>query len=218
MTCRSPWLLIILCLWPWTSSWSETDTPQAAAEAGLKRYLAALPPGASALYGIPTGTNYDTIRFGNAFQMAVISPAALDQWTPFTPLNSLTKPTTAWWFPVLVQEKMAALLIVENIAGEWRAVSFGLSDMAKAIHQVETQWADHQEGRPQWILSPQAGQLFYHIPGREANNLTRAFIPAQDGVTTSLTSVQDVIPSIQKAVARNIATFKALGSTREASP
>ncbi|HBA85458.1 MAG TPA: hypothetical protein DCZ95_15335 [Verrucomicrobia bacterium] len=214
---RCAWLLVVL--WPWAAAWSaeNPEIPYAAAQTGLNRYLAAMPPAETALYGVPAGTGRTAITLGEPFQVFVPSPSTLTQWTPTTPINGLWEETTAWWFPILVQGEMTALLIVDRMDSEWRAVSFGRAEMAKAIGQVEKQWAGNPNGRPQWIMIPQAAQLLYHIPGQAPDNLTRAAIPNLNN-KGSLTRAVDVIPSARNAAAKNIAAYKAAASAQKASP
>ena len=217
MSNRCIGLLAVLILSAWTASRGaeRPDLPWAEARAGLERYLSVLPPDGAALYGLPSNPDPAGIDLGEPFKIFLITPAALSRWTPGTSLASLLEETDTWWFPVRVQGHTAALLRVERVEETWRAVSFGLPGLAAPIARVEQQWAGNPEGPPQWIMIPQAAQLLYHVPGQPSNNLTQAS-NASAPDPASLTTAQEILPTLRQTVARNIAAYRA--NVSESSP
>lgn len=98
----------------------------AAARAGLKRFLDAIPADRLEGYGFADRAELDRARLATPYRV----------WTADAGGNALAA-TGEWRVPVTVDGSYRALLTVSQASGEYRAVDFGAAALARELAGVE---------------------------------------------------------------------------------
>ncbi|MBN1675932.1 MAG: hypothetical protein JXR37_33120 [Kiritimatiellae bacterium] len=199
---------------------SPDDTARLrAADEGLQRFLVERPAGERAPHGIPKDIARAKPALGTPFPLYRITPAALAGWTRREPTAELLSPTTQYYFPVLVDGVSVAVLIVDRMRGQWKAVSLGHARLAAELGRIRAAWPESDGFHPQLVVVPQAQQHFFTVPEKGGTNLTlvrpetslvgppssRAPDGQSVGRTTSrkyrdLSGLSDVIPALKREV------------------
>jgi len=121
---------------------AEQGTPagvlQAAAE-GLQPYLSKIPADSLEQYGFVNGEALNTASLGTPFLLYTLTPAALQQYQAGMSVASVVTPTTMWYFPVLVAGQPRAILVVDRLNNQWKAVSLGYAGLAKELGALNRQ-------------------------------------------------------------------------------
>lgn len=129
------WVLGLgVCLGLGTDSlWAQPTPPEVltAASNGLPAFLASVRLGSRDLYGFTNDTELAQTRLGVPLRVYAITPTALASHPADSTLTPLLSETTLWYLPVLVGEDAKAILVVDRMAGEWQAVSFGYAPLAR---------------------------------------------------------------------------------------
>lgn len=155
-----------------TASRPLPDGVGAAARAGLQRFLTQLPRADLSGLGIPALVPADRITLGTPFPLDQILPASLDAYTNGTPASALFSPTTQYLCLVLTDEVVCALLIVDRMNAEWRAVSIGHPELAAEFGRVLADWPESRGSHVRFAVSPQARQHVFTVAEKGAANLT----------------------------------------------
>lgn len=112
-----------------------------AAQSGLQTYLARIPFGTMAEYGFYTAEEIKHASLGTPFLLHHISPEAIGTYREAQSLSALLTASELWYFPIMVQGRYAAMLVVEQSSAQSaRAVSFGYAPLAT---QLGTFFAEH---------------------------------------------------------------------------
>ena len=77
-----------------------------------------------------------------------------------------------WHFPVLVGEETKAILVVDNIDGQWEAVSLGYPEVAAQTEAVKKQWPKSRGYDPLFIAVFQASEFLFSVPEADPKSLT----------------------------------------------
>ena len=106
--------------------------------------------------------------------------------------------TDMWYFPVMLQEKIIAILVVDKMEGVWEAVSLGYIPLANELQLILPQWSGERGFTPQFMVCFQAQSYFFTIPQRDSYNLTR---------------IQFALPGRENQIFRNYVTPQTLSDT-----
>lgn len=108
-----------------------------AAEEGLNRYLDAIPDGQLDHFGFTSKEEFALTTVGTPFRVYTIKPAELFSFNEGDDISSVISPTTLWMVPVICAGSSRALLKVDLMNGEWKAVGIGASVLASEMERVE---------------------------------------------------------------------------------
>jgi len=155
-------------------AFAETAPPEAiaAAEAGLLPFLELITPEDMSHFGLSPGDNISEAVLGTPFQLYTITPTKLLDAGDDTPVSSLISPTGSWLFPIVLDGKSRAILTVEQMEGEWQAVTMGKSGLAGEMEKLNYQWPKAKGYEPKLIAIYQAASYFFTIPDQESENFT----------------------------------------------
>lgn len=163
------WIFAIPCL----MAQNAPEAVQQAAAQGLQPFLSKIPAPSVEEYGFVHGDDLATASLGTPFMVHTITPSALEQYQAGMTVASILSPTTAWYFPVLIAGQTRAILAVDNIDNQWKAVSLGYAGLARELGAVSQQWKAVQGYHPMLIVVFQAKQYLFTVPEKDAYNLTR---------------------------------------------
>ena len=155
-------LLIPFC----QAAFGETAPPEvmAAAEAGLLPFLKSFPSEELGNFGFSPGDKISETVLGAPFQLYTITPDKLLYAKDDTPVSGLISPTGQWLFPIVLEDKSRAILTVEQMDGEWVAVSMGMAGLAVEMEKLNRQWPKAKGYEPKLIAIYQAASFFFTIP------------------------------------------------------
>lgn len=147
-----------------------------------------------------------TARLGQPVLLHEIKPVALS--TNQTPQKFVhfASETTMWFFPVLNEDGTAdAMLLVDWIGGEWKAVSYGYAPLAKEWHLVTAEWSSEKGFHPKLVKSSPTSRYYFTVPEIDDRNLTRIV-----SATTKETSDASLLPAAKGTTSTN--RYSKLGS------
>ena len=155
-------------------AFAETAPPEAiaAAEAGLLPFLELITPEDMSHFGLSPGDKISEAVLGAPFQLYTITPTKLLDAKDDTPVSSLISPTGSWLFPIVLDGKSRAILSVEQMDGEWQAVTMGRSGLAGEMEKLNGQWPKAKGYEPKLIAIYQAASYFFTIPEQDSENFT----------------------------------------------
>lgn len=104
----------------------EAKEAVAAARAGLKRFLDAVPTDKAESFGFADRAEMDRARLAAPYRV----------WTSDGPASDIAA-TGEWRFPVTVDGTYRSLLTVSRVQGEYRAVDFGAALLARELGALE---------------------------------------------------------------------------------
>jgi hypothetical protein len=142
-----------------------------AAEAGLPLFLSQIPPEARSDYGFTKNDALAQAYLGEPFNLYTIKPPALLGYQPGDSVPALLSKTSMWYFPVMIQDEVRAVLVVDQLDGKWQAVSLGYVNLAKQLQGVLQQWPRAKGFHPCLIAVFQAKQHLIMVPEADPNNL-----------------------------------------------
>lgn len=91
-------------------------------------------------FGFKSQAEIDNAKLGEAFQIFTVDSAQLTQDVSSQDFHSLAAPRDTWQFLILVDGEAKALLTVAFFNGDWRAVEFGASLLAKELIGLLATW------------------------------------------------------------------------------
>ncbi|MDO9541341.1 MAG: hypothetical protein Q7J98_03345 [Kiritimatiellia bacterium] len=202
------WIFSVPCL---MAQNAPEGVLQAAVE-GLQPFLNKIPADSLGQFGFVPGDDLNTASLGTPFLVHMIAPSAFEKYQTGMTVASIVTPTTTWYFPVLVTGQARAILAVDQIDGQWKAVSLGYVGLARELGAVGSQWKAAQGYHPMLIVVFQAQQYLFTVPEKDAYNLTRLSenttpstgplkimgVPSGDYAT--LGNVADMIKQLQPVV------------------
>jgi hypothetical protein len=153
----------------------ESTVPQEvwdAANEGLGPFLQAIPADNSEVYGFPASGNLEQATLAQPYRVMTILPEALFGLTATDDIRSAVTATDMWLFPIVQGNQPRAILTVDNMNGEWRAVSIGSAAIARELNQIGQSWPD----------------------GRFERSLIRVFQATSDVMLVIENDVVDVVP------------------------
>jgi len=186
---------------------------EAAAEAGLARFLAEIPPAELVKLGFPAGEDPAGAAVGEPWLLYTITPAALRSAGAETEVESLVTPTGLWFFPVILSGAPRCVITVARMDGEWEAVEIGKAGLAGELGKISSRWPKASGYSPKLVAVYQAVAYFFTVPELDPGNLTPLTFDGvgfggwrqQAGPAYSATAeLADLLAPLQKAVEANI--------------
>jgi hypothetical protein len=161
--------------------WAQPAPPEVlnAASNGLPGFLASVSIGNRDLYGFTNDTDLARARLGVPLQVHTITPQALASHPAESTLAPLLSETALWYFPVLVGDDTRAILVVDQMAGEWKAVAVGYAPLARELHQIRKQWPASAGYHPRLVAAFSANRYYFTVPEVDDHNLTSIIMPGQ---------------------------------------
>lgn len=203
------WIFSIPCL---MAQNAPEGVLQAAAD-GLQPFLNKIPMDSFEQFGFVPGDDLITASLGTPFLVHTIPPAALEQYQAGMTVASIVKPTSMWYFPVLIAGQTRAILVVDRLDNQWKVISLGYASLARELGAVNQQWKAAQGYHPMLIVVFQAKQYFFTVPEKDAYNLTRlsanktpstapfqATAPTPSNDYATLGTIADVIKQLKPVV------------------
>ena len=151
---------------------SVPDEVTRIAQQGLKRFVSSVAGPDMEDCGIPAGTFLEHMSLGKSFELHEISPQALTSNRTVTSVQQLITGSTQYYFPVLINGTTKAILIVDKMNGQWRAVSLGYPGLAAELALIKAAWPEEQGFHPALIVMRQANSMLFTIPEKGETNLT----------------------------------------------
>jgi len=155
-------LLVFFCL-----GLAAEEVPPAgaiqAAEKGIARFPSAI-PGQTALVNA---------KLQNGFQVYTVSPTELMESSN---IGSIIVPTGVWRFVVLSNDQPAALITVQQVNGQWTAVSMGGAALAVEMNKVMEKWSQTDGYTHRFVRIYQARADFVEI-SRASAEREPGFVP-----------------------------------------
>ncbi len=185
-----------------------------AAQTGLNTFLQQAWMDDPVLYGFDLADAGLEFKLGDPWRLYVLPPSAVLASPQDQPVMNLLTPSTLWYFPVKAGGQAGALLAVDNVNGEWKAVSLGYAGLAYALSQVQAQWPATNGYYPRLVVSFQARSHLFTIPEAGPNNLT--LLQDRPGPTPSPSYEKlDSWPLIQSQLKPLVQTSIAVFPTKE---
>jgi len=131
-------LFVLWALPAWSSPWVDI-APTAVAEAagrGLPRFLDAIPANQMYQFGFLAEDEMARATLSDPFRTYTIRPADLLSFEGGQDITSIVRATSLWTFPVVSSGEPRALLTVDLMGGEWRAVDLAGSPLAAEMASV----------------------------------------------------------------------------------
>src|SRR5664280_2295598 len=124
------------------------------ADAGLSRFVAELKSDELSKVGI-SGDKAEMakLHLAKPFQIFEISPVRLMGNQTIASVSSITSATTLWYFPVVAGDSAKAVLIVDKVGAEWKAVSLGYPRLATELKAIQNQWPDTRGFHARLVLA-----------------------------------------------------------------
>lgn len=181
-----------------------------AAETGLLPYLEKVPLDRIEQYGFVEGDVLQSATLGAPFLLHTITPEALERHLSGTPVAAMITPTSMWYFPVLIEGQARAVLVVDRLDDQWKAVSLGYAGLARELGMMSRQWPRSEGYDPVLIAVFQARQYLFTVPARGADNLTplTPISKTRDDRYSGLADASDVIAGLKPVVLNAVGKSK----------
>jgi hypothetical protein len=111
-----------------------------AANEGLRPFLNAIPPLNREIYGFPAGGDLEQITLEQPYRVMTIHPKTLYAFNRSDDIRTMLTATQMWLFPVVQRGRTRAILTIDQMNGEWRAVSIGCAKIADELRRIEQAW------------------------------------------------------------------------------
>ena len=85
--------------------------------------------------------------------------------------------TNLWYFPLSVNNIIRSILVIDKIGNEFKAVSIGYANLARAINTLKNKWTSSTGYRFKLVVVYQAKSFLYTIPELNNYNLTLIELP-----------------------------------------
>ena len=178
---------------------------------GLKLWWKAIPPQDIEKYGFERQTKFEDLSLGQPYCVMTINPQQLAAASNQQDIRSILTATNMWLFPVLQRGKPGALLTVDLMGKEWKAVGIGSAGIAGELDMMEHTWTDEEGFGKIFVRVFQAtcdillivkGDSVNVVPfesARVALNLEKT----REGVS-DIYAVSEVIPMLARVVDNNL--------------
>jgi hypothetical protein len=179
------------------------------AEAGLPGFLARIPAGAEAEFGFSQTGDTARATLGEPLHLLTITPDALRAYRPGDDVDTVLSETDMWYVPVLVDDEVRAVLVIDRMAEGWQAVSLGYAALAADLNALQRAWPKAAGFDPQLVCVFQARRYLFTIPQRGTRNLTllsrgAASESARRGAVETLADVATVLEGLKPEVEANL--------------
>lgn len=176
----------------------------AAATNGLPWFLAKVPPDSKQQYGFPDGADFSKIHLGSPLLLRTIRPSALSSNQTSEAVSSVVSDTSMWFFPIMLDTEVKAMLVVDRQGNEWKAVSLGYVPLVTEWNQVSRQWPAAKGYHPRLIAVFQAKRFYFTVPELGDHNLTPLFAPGNIRTPTN---------ALAPGLEQNSSRYAALGAS-----
>jgi hypothetical protein len=191
-------LLIFIILEPGRAQ-EVPDEIMSQAQQGLPLFLHKIPPGTLAEYGFADHDPLAQAYLGQPFKVHTITPTALLGAKAGSRIRDMLEETKLWYFPVMINDQVRALLVVDYLQGQWRAVSLGYANLARGLGTVRQRWPRSQGYHPLLIAVFQAREYLVLVPEDNPDQVMSLGRPGQ-GLQTEEASrtLERLKPLVQK--------------------
>ena len=172
-----------------------------AAEAGLPHFLSLIPTGERSSYGFTKDDVLDQAYLAEPFNLHTIAPPALLGYQPGDSVPALLSKTSLWYFPVMMRDKVRAILVVDQVDGKWQAVSLGYVPLAQQLQGVLQQWPRAKGFHPLLIAVFQAKEHLIMVPEVSSHELI-SLAPLKPGL--EMKSAGNILERLKPIVADNL--------------
>ena len=171
-------------------------------------------------FGFAETDSLDDVCLGVPYRLHRINSQALSDYQEGDTVSSVISKTQTWYFPVMLDDRIKALLMVDKVKGRWKAVGFGKANLSSELEGVRKNWPASKGYRPLLIIF-QAREYLYTVPEKGAYNLTSLTfredrMPLEDDMNLSaasaksrLSNVTDVIDRLKSFSENNLKTEQA---------
>src|SRR5262249_5605320 len=111
-------------------------------------------------------------KLGKPFRLHIIRPDALQRYASTEPVSAMVSDLDQWFFPITLEDKSKAILIVWKNEGRWEVAGLGHADLAREVQAVRKECPAAKGYDPKIIIIPQAGRFLFTIPEKSKDNLT----------------------------------------------
>jgi hypothetical protein len=155
------------------------------ADVGLRRFVAELKGQELSKVGI-SGDQAERgkLRLAEPLQIFEISPARLAANQTISSVSNLTSATTLWYFPVMAGDVAKAVLFVDKVGGEWKAVSLGYPRLATELKAIQNQWLNAKGFHVRLVVARQPNRIYFTLPEIDDVNLTPVTLVAPSDMST----------------------------------
>jgi len=119
------------------------DAVTTAAQDGLHPFWEGIPGGDMERYGFPPGSDFENVSLGQPYRVMTISPETLFAYKAGDDIRSMLRATTMWFFPILHKGTPGAILTVDIMDDQWKAVAIGNAGLAAQLHELEQAWPEN---------------------------------------------------------------------------
>lgn len=171
-----------------------------AAQEGLQSFLGRISPAARGDYGFTGSDNLARVKLGTPLNLLTITPEALLSYQASRPVAAILTKTKMWYFPVMLQNEVRCILVVDQVDGKWQAVSLGYANLAKALGTIKQRYPASQGFNPRLIAVFQANQYLVMVPEENPQALI-SIIPAgrgAPGVTAGKLPLEDAARVLER--------------------
>jgi hypothetical protein len=220
---RRRWWGIRLGLWLCLGAnflWAQPVPPDVlnAASNGLPAFLESVSFGNRELYGFTNDNDLARARPGVPLRVFTITPQALASHNAEPALTPLLSETTLWYFPILVGQDAKAILVVDQMAGEWKAVSIGYAPLARELDQITKQWPAGAGYHPRLVAAFSANRYYFTVPEVDDHNLSPILMPGQADESDGTRGLNQARYTTLTPLARSKAQLKAAFDRLPANP
>ena len=149
------------------------------AEKGLALFLGFMPVTGREDYGFTPEDRLEEARLRPEFNMLTITPAALNAYQKGDPVSSLLSETTMSYYPVVIDEEIKALLLLDGAGEQRRAVGLGYPRLARAWVSLLGKWPEADGYHPKLAAVMQTGEFYFTVPELDHPNLTLLTLPVE---------------------------------------
>jgi hypothetical protein len=132
---------------------------------GVDYFAARLSNEALAKFGISNRQQLAHASIRQPFREHVVPAERLLAYQPGEELTDLIEATDRWLFPVLVQDQVKALLIVDELQGVPSAVALGSAALAESLMQVRARWPVNEGFQLQYVRAEMADMVVVSVAG-----------------------------------------------------
>lgn len=132
-------------------------------------------------FGFEENDSLDQAYLGEAFQLHELTPNTILNYQQNTPVDSLLSKTEVWYFLVMIDEEVKAILIVDKMKDVWQTVALGKAKIAKELGKIRQQWPREKGYTPLLITCYYPNEYLFTVPQYDAYNLTLIPLPGVDG-------------------------------------
>lgn len=148
------------------------ETAFSSVSVGLAGFLEKIPKGGSSEYGFTNEAELQQATLGTPFLLYVIKPEIILSYQSGMMVDQMLEGTGQWFFPVMVNQNIKAMLIVEErMDGSFEAVSFGYVRLATQLNRLSANdnWKDLKACK--LVVIFQAKEFFLAKPKVEPQRL-----------------------------------------------